>query len=128
MSLVEVSRSGQATMAVVAAAATPKGSVTNIQYWNPNTSGWQTTPPSLAVGQTTGVAATGNNTGSVKQNMQMFFEITDPSGIKTVIEAKRGIWTNIIAGDYFPDVSPDISLTKVGTWKAEAVLKAEVAA
>ena len=128
MSLVEVARSGQANMAVVAAAATPKGSVTSIKYWNPNTSSWQTTPPSLAVGQTGGVAATGNNINSVKQNMQLVFEITDPTGVKTVLDASEGIWPNIIAGDYIPGVSPMITLTKAGTWKAEAVLKAEVAA
>jgi len=128
MALVEVARSGQASMAVVAAAATPKGSITNVKYWNPNTSNWQTTPPSLAVGQVGAVAVTGNNTNLVKQNMQMVFEITDPTGIKTVLESTRGIWTNIIAGDYIPEVSPEITLTKAGTWKAEAVLKAEVAA
>ena len=116
MALEEVARSEVTTMAEVIA---PTGAVTKVQFLNPDTGEYQDTAPSLLTDQATAIGATAENTGTVRQMLQLVFDVTSPDEVKTRFTGKVN---TVEPGQSFDDTTPAINLTIAGTWKAEVLL------
>ena len=116
MALEEVARSGVTVMAEV---IVPTGDITKVQFLNPDTGDYQDTAPSLLTDQATAIGATAENTGTVRQILQLVFEVTSPDGVKTKF---TGTVSTVEPGQSFDDTTPAISLTMAGTWKVEVTL------
>lgn len=68
-----------AAQAIVAAGV--NGAIESIQYWNPVTGAWATSPPSVPFGSLIGVKAAMRNTGAGDQKMNMVFTLRRPDGL-----------------------------------------------
>lgn len=78
MALVEVARTTVDVATVQA--LTPMGSIPTIRYWNPATSQYQVTVPTIIQNQEAGVAGYGKNDSAYNQNMRMDVVVTSPDG------------------------------------------------
>ena len=58
------------------------GELRNIQYWNPISRKWQSTPPSFPVDHWNGLACKGVNLSGETRDMYMYFEAYDPNGVR----------------------------------------------
>lgn len=116
MALEEVARSGVTTMAEV---IVPTGAITKVLFLNPDTGEYQDTAPSLLTDQATAIGATSESTGTVRQMLQMVFEVTSPDETKTKFTGKVN---TVEPSQSFDDTTPAISLTMAGTWKVEVTL------
>jgi len=112
---------GWTNAAIVQAVAA--GTVTGYEFQNPQTGAWQTSAPTLYVGQTLYLKGYGRNDSGASMRARMDAEVTKPSGsvstitgaVATQAAGELGWWTFTI------------SLDEVGTWSVELVLYGELA-
>ena len=81
MAFVEVARTEIVVATVVAPVApAPKGAIAEVRFWNPATGTYQTSGPTILLGERAGVSVYGKNTGIARQNMYMAIRRTAPDG------------------------------------------------
>ena len=102
----------------------PAGAITGYTFWNPDTGTYQTSAPTILVGQEAGVRGQFQNTSGATQRMKMEGEVTDPDGDKTTLP---GSWAESVAdGQVMYWESDKFTCDKVGTYKVTLILYAEL--
>ena len=134
MALAQVATTGQLTMATVSAVAT--GTITNVQFWNPNTSVYQSSAPPLNMGQQTGIGMTFNNTSGVSETVAAQVIVTKPDGttteysLVTTSSVVMSAWAigaapapasgqALAAAASLAITTPFLTLDQVGSWKVQ---------
>ena len=118
--LAEVDR--MAAVTVAQAVAVAAGSISAVSFWNPDTGAFQTTPPSVNVGQTIGVAVYCLNPAAYAQSMRVDVEITGPA-----VGKRTGVAFSVPAGATAVYSNHKWQATMAGTWVVTIILLAEPA-
>jgi len=106
------------TIAVVAAVA-PKGSITEVKFWNLDTLRFEPTVPKIVQGQNIGIQVWCRNDATVSQTMRVDVTVTDPMG---VVSKQNNTTTAPLAPGAAIAFLFSWSAERAGTYKVDLVL------